>query len=141
MKRIMIRLGLSLILAVSWGVQRLPAQTPAPPAGAPGTPAPSASAPALPPRSTAAPEAGCSSCGKGLTSSGPLQGVYQRCHACANKLGMGCSTNIDSPGCGNWRTHCVFAFGSCHAFFGESCNPFPQPATPRPQGTYEGYGR
>lgn len=40
-----------------------------------------------------------------------------------NKHGMCCETNAFYPACGNLRYEWNFIFGSCRAFFPESCPP------------------
>jgi hypothetical protein len=44
-------------------------------------------------------------------------------HAHLNRQGHHCASNVGSLGCGSWRADCIFAFGSCRAFFGEPCFP------------------
>jgi hypothetical protein len=44
-------------------------------------------------------------------------------HAHLNRQGHHCAATVGSYGCGSWRADCVFAFGSCRAFFGEPCFP------------------
>ena len=145
MNRRMIRLGLSLVLAVSWGAGRLPAQSPN---YNPGTPPPPVYAPGIPPAEVAPREPTLRTLlpTPAISNDGPAahatKSTFWHLHECANKHGMCCSTNVDSPGCGNFRTHFVFHFGSCHEWFGEACNPRPQRAIPMPQqtGAYEGWG-
>ncbi len=47
---------------------------------------------------------------------------------CGHKRGLfgkkqGCDADMNGLGCGNFRTEATFLFGSCRAFFGESCLP------------------
>jgi hypothetical protein len=42
-----------------------------------------------------------------------------------NGFGMCCKSTVDHPGCGSIRSHAVFAFGSCHGWFGEGCEQDP----------------
>lgn len=49
-------------------------------------------------------------------------------HGCGHKRGLfgkkqGCDADMNGLGCGNFRTEATFLFGSCRAFFGESCQP------------------
>jgi len=106
-KRATIRLGLSLVLATGWWVQRLPAQTPSP------LP-PAAVAPASCPALVADPAHG--------PGDPERQHLFTRV---ANKYGMGCYATHDSFGCGSAHAHLTFIFGSCRAFFGEPCQPNP----------------
>jgi hypothetical protein len=124
MNRRMIRVGLSLVLAVGWGAGRLPAQTPGTPVPPPGTPA----------IQEAPVEAGRGGFRRPLASAAHT--TYWHSKATANKVGMCCSAYVDSPGCGSLHSHLVFQFGSCHGWFGEACNPFPQRPNPAPQGEY-----
>jgi hypothetical protein len=115
MKTSMIRVGLSLILAVGWGITRLPAQEVLPP----GTPVRVESAPNSFPRPVA----------------NAIHGTYWAGKATANKAGLCCAANVDSIGCSNLRSHLVFQLGSCRDWFGEACDPTRQSARPLPQGT------
>ena len=105
MKRCSMRLGLSLILAMGWWVQRLPAQTPtAPP-------------PAVPE------QAPCRGCALNSDApAGPQAGTQKRfIHKALNHFGLGCWTTHNSPGCGSLYSNVRFVFGSCHSFYGEPC--------------------
>jgi hypothetical protein len=54
---------------------------------------------------------------------------------------FGCWASHLGDGCGSFRSHMVFVFGSCRAFYGEGCQkapPPPYPPTPGQPG-YEGY--
>lgn len=38
---------------------------------------------------------------------------------------VGCWSDINHTGCGNLKSECTFAFGSCHDFYKEQCEPCP----------------
>ena len=105
MKRWTVRLGLSLMVAAGWWVQRLPAQTAGAPAPAIVIPAPTPLPPVAPPVYSADP-------------AGPAKGPIK---AYFNKLGRCCSSDVNSPGCGGTRAELQFIFGSCRYWFGEPC--------------------
>ena len=42
-----------------------------------------------------------------------------------NSHGMGCASNFNNLGCGNFCSEFKFIFGSCRTFFGQSCVPNP----------------
>jgi hypothetical protein len=110
MKRTTIRVGLSLMVAVGWWVQKVPAQTPT--AAAPTVVIEAACpAPALTP----------------IDSSSPTS-VRQWFKQVANHYGRCCSSDLNNPGCMGWRAEAQFVFGSCRYFFGEPCLP---PAPPK----------
>jgi hypothetical protein len=109
MKRCTVRLGLSLMVAMSWWVQRLPAQAPA---------APPPAAPA---------QAPC--CGARDDNPPPLSAQNGLLHRVLNKHGLGCFTTHNTVGCGSLHSELTFFFGSCRAFFGEPCMAAP-PRTP-----------
>ncbi len=115
MKRCTVRLGLSLILAMGWWVQRLPAQTPIPPA--PVAPA----------------QAPCCGGAESSMPPGPDQpGPYKSpLRQWLNHCGVGCWTSHNSPGCGSLHSTLTFVFGSCRSFFGEPCLAPPPPGAPR----------
>jgi hypothetical protein len=98
MKRHMLRLGLSLMLAAGWWVQRLPAQTPQPSCSC----AAASQAPAS----------------QGAGADVPYRSWLRRV---GNHFGLCCWTTHNQPGCGSLRAETVFFFGSCHAYFGEPC--------------------
>jgi len=51
------------------------------------------------------------------------------------KCNIHCWSCLTCPGCGNGKTECIFAFGSCHAFFGQPClAPPTTPAAVTPYG-------
>jgi hypothetical protein len=109
MKRWTVRLGLSLMLAMGWWVQRLPAQAPtAPPPGP--VEAPLVASPVLAP-APASP-------GSDQTPTSPY--LLRRM---LNRHGVGCYTTLNSPGCGSCHSEYIFFFGSCRQFFGEPCQP------------------
>jgi hypothetical protein len=108
MKRGMVRLGLSLIVAMGWWVQRLPAQDPPAPPPAPCCPG---AAPVLEPGPA------------GEAAHPERNGLLTRI---ANRHGMGCYSTHDSPGCGSLHSELTFIFGSCRSFFGEPCQPYPR---------------
>jgi hypothetical protein len=103
MKRCTVRLGLSLMLAMGWWVQRLPAQAPA---------APAPLAPA---------QAPCCNSAAGADASTDQSGPTSALRRAFNKHGVGCATSHNVPGCGSLRSELTFFFGSCRVFFGEPC--------------------
>jgi hypothetical protein len=111
MKRITIRIGLSLMVAAGWWVQKLPAQTPTEP---------------LPPivnqRACPAPAP------TPIDSSSSPTSVRQWFKQVANNYGRCCSSDVNNPGCMGWRAEAQFVFGSCRYWFGEPCLP---PAPPK----------
>jgi hypothetical protein len=114
MKRCTVRLGLSLMLAMGWWVQRLPAQAPAAP-----SPAPQAQAPCA-----------CAAAQNGYA--GPEQpGQGNAVRRAFNRHGVCCYTTHNVPGCGSLHSELTFIFGSCRVFFGEPClNPPPRVPAP-----------
>jgi hypothetical protein len=46
------------------------------------------------------------------------------------KCNIHCWSCLNCPGCGNCKTECTFIFGSCHAFYGQPCQPPPGSAWP-----------
>jgi hypothetical protein len=107
MKRHMVRLGLSLMVAVGWGVQSLPAQE----------------------ASAVVPASACSSC-KSQSHPGSVQQIGEPAKhlsvRLANHHGMACVSNQDNwGGCGCFCSEMRFIFGSCRSFFGEPCQPIP----------------
>ena len=114
MKRSTVRLGLSLMLAMGWWVQRLPAQAPvAPPPAAPAQ-APCCGASAI----------------DGVTGMPDPTVPRSRFQRALNRCGLGCYTTHNVPGCGSLHSELTFIFGSCRQFFGEPCfaRPLPYPA-------------
>ena len=109
MKRFAVRLGLSLMVAAGWWVQRLPAQT----AGGqqPVLVVPSQVAPAVP-----LPQMPISSADAFPGSKGPILSYF-------NKHGRCCSSDVNSTGCGGTRAELQFILGSCRYWFGEPCLP------------------
>jgi hypothetical protein len=111
MKRCTVRLGLSLMLAMGWWVQRLPAQAPIAPA-----PAAPASAPC---------------CASSQNPPADGQQLHQGLRRLLNRHGLCCQGSHDSPTCGSLHSELTFIFGSCRQFFGEPClvpprhNPVP----------------
>lgn len=107
MKRVMVRLGLSLMVAAGWWVQRLPAQS----AGAP------------------APLIVISATGDRAAPVESVQrpGLLVRWHdynkEFLNKYGRCCSSDVNNPGCSGLRSDLQFVFGSCRYWFGEPCLP------------------
>ena len=115
MRRSTVRLGLSLMLAAGWWVQRLPAQAPTAP---------------VPPVSARAPCcAAHDSIGADET---PEPAPKTRLQQTLNRCGLGCWTTHNVPGCGSLRSELTFVFGSCRAFFGEPCMSAPPPRLPVP---------
>jgi hypothetical protein len=110
MKRSTIRLGLSLMLAMGWWVQRLPAQTPAAPLPAHSAPCHCASVldPDAPP--------------------GPQRKTFTV--RALNHFGLCCASSHNQPTCGNLHSELTFIFGSCRQFFGEPCLPPPPHGVP-----------
>jgi hypothetical protein len=110
MKRTMIRVGLSLMVAVGWWVQKVPAQTPtteiAPVVNRAACPGPAQTP---------------------IDSSSPTT-VRQWFKQVANHYGRCCSGDLNNPGCMGWRAEAQFVFGSCRYFFSEPCLP---PAPPK----------
>jgi hypothetical protein len=115
MKRVMIRVGLSLMVAAGWWVQRLPAQSSAaapvpllvykaPSATVEVTPA-SAREPMLPAVRNYLVE-----------QKEAVKGYF-------NKYGRCCSSDMNNPGCMGPRAELQFVFGSCRYWFGEPCLP------------------
>ena len=130
MKRCTVRLGLSLMLAAGWWVQRLPAQAPAAPAPAV---APAPVAPAAPTPMMAPAQAPCCGAGAGVADGMPgPPGPQSRLQRALNRCGLGCFTTHNVPGCGSLHSELTFMFGSCRQFFGEPCFarplPYPVPA-------------
>lgn len=71
----------------------------------------------------------CSSC-----ESGSQPGFFRRCFpkpwgGCHNdgSNAVGCYANHNDFGCGSFASDGVFIFGTCRAFFGQSCNKRPGP--------------
>jgi hypothetical protein len=112
MKRCTIRIGLSLMVAVGWWVQKVPAQTPATEV----TPVVNRAAC---PASALTP----------IDSSSPTS-VRQWFKQVTSKYGRCCSSDLNNPGCMGWHAEAQFIFGSCRVFFGEPCLP---PAPPKRQ--------
>ena len=110
MKRTTIRVGLSLMVAVGWWVQKVPAQTPT-------TATPIAVIEASTPAPALTP----------IDSSSPTS-VKQWLKQVANRYGRCCSGDLNNPGCMGWRAEAQFVFGSCRYFFSEPCLP---PAPPK----------
>jgi hypothetical protein len=110
MKRSTVRLGLSLLVAMGWWVQRLPAQAPTAPE-APSPPARLSPAPVL---------ASAPCCGgeAGPDQPGPPKTLLRQA---LNRHGVGCYTTHNVPGCGSLHSELTFIFGSCRVFFGEPC--------------------
>jgi hypothetical protein len=52
---------------------------------------------------------------------------------CLQRFGVGCWAHLNNTTCGSLRSELEFVFGSCRAFFGESCKHGP-PVVPIPQG-------
>lgn len=105
MKTWTVRLGLSLMVVVSFWADRLPAQEvllvpaiPYEPAhhGSPTYP--------LTPRPLPAP-------------------ADHHLRRMLNSHGMGCQDDLYSPACNSWHYHMRFAFGSCRSFFDIPCEP------------------
>jgi hypothetical protein len=46
-----------------------------------------------------------------------------RLHGLLNQHGMACQSNARWGACGNFHYDCAFIFGSCRSFFGERCDP------------------
>jgi hypothetical protein len=125
MKRCMVRLGLSLMLAMGWWVQRLPAQAPAAPTPAAPT-APALAAPVYAPA-----QAPCACAADGMTGQPGQRSRLAR-------IGLGCYTTHNSPGCGSLHSELTFIFGSCRQFFGEPC--FARPVQyPAPEYGFYGH--
>jgi hypothetical protein len=107
MKQVMVRLGLSLMVAAGWWVQRLPAQSAS-------APAPliviSATADVAPPVQSA-------------DQAGHLARWHEHTKEFLNKYGRCCSSDVNNPGCSGWRADLQFVFGSCRYWFGEPCLP------------------
>jgi hypothetical protein len=107
MKTWTLRLGLSLMVVVSFWTSRSPAQellivpeTPYAPGYQPIAPTPILPRPA-PPRSPYA------------------------CQRCLNSHGVGCADDPFYPTCGSLHYELRFMFGSCHSFFDQPCAPAP----------------
>lgn len=107
MKRVMIRVGLSLMVAAGWWVQRLPAQS----AGAP--------APLIVVQATCEAPASV----EPARRPGPLVRWQESTVAFLNKYGRCCSSDVNNPGCSGFRSDLQFVFGSCRYWFGEPCLP------------------
>jgi hypothetical protein len=126
MKRNAIRVGLSLLVAVGWWVQKLPAQTP--PAPLP----PVVNQPACPPDPLAALPPVVNQAASPAVALTPIDSstptFRQRLKQVANKYGRCCSSDMNNPGCMGPRAELQFIFGSCRYWFGEPCLP---PAPPR----------
>src|SRR5271166_4324106 len=62
----------------------------------------------------------------------PIRNTLQR-------FGVGCWAHVSSVTCGSLRSNLTFVFGSCRAYFGESCAhgppAVPMPEEPRPPST------
>ena len=116
MKRPLLWLGLSLIVAMGSWVRPLPAQQPITPVP---TPVPA----------TLAAGVGCASCAANQANGQP-QGRHGAVFQWFQRHGYGCGADPDmscaSP-CQDWR----FVFGSCRSFFGETCNPLPPHPAPQ----------
>jgi hypothetical protein len=115
MKRSMVRLGLSLMLAAGWWVQRLPAQS----------------------------TCSCSSDAQGAVApendaEHPHRTFWRRV---GNHFGLCCWTTHNHPGCDSLHSEMVFFYGSCHSFFGEPCLVPPPNRLPSPQAIYQPWGR
>ena len=52
----------------------------------------------------------------------PAPRPYQRL---LNSHGLGCASNFNQVGCGNFWSEFRFVFGSCRTFFGQPCIPNP----------------
>src|SRR5579864_7348737 len=102
LQRMTIRLGLSLLVAAGWWVQRLPAQDPAP-------------ATTIPPASTLP-----------AVSAPPVfstvDGQYKSwIRRTLDKYGRCCAATPESIGCMSTHAELVFGWGSCRLWFGEPC--------------------
>jgi hypothetical protein len=42
-----------------------------------------------------------------------------------HRYGLHCFAEINSLGCGSWKSDFQFVFGSCHTFYGQPCIPQP----------------
>ena len=102
-KRPLLWLGLSLIVALGSWTHPLPAQ---PPAAAP----------------VAAESAGCATCGP--RGDGPQAGQRPGLRTWLQRQGYLCQYDPDLS-CSSPHQHLRFVFGSCRSFFGETCNPLP----------------
>jgi hypothetical protein len=135
MNRWTIRVGLSLMIALGWWAQRLPAQTPVIRAQA----GPAVVQPA--PVEVGVPvESSVSAHGPIVTRLlAPINHLGDAGTAVAKRFGMCCKSTIDHPGCGSAREHLVFTFGSCHAWFGEGCEASPFHSWTPPRAIPEEY--
>jgi hypothetical protein len=95
---------------------QLNAQTPAPNAPIETVPAPKASAPAITVPAVVVNAGPAVDVTPPPVSPRPLQRLL-------NSHGMGCASNFNNLGCGNFCSEFKFVFGSCRTFFGQSCIP------------------
>jgi hypothetical protein len=116
MKRCMVRLGLSLMLAVGWWVQRLPAQAPCSCSADPSGP--------VAPDTDADPDH-------------PHRTFWKQV---GNHFGICCWTTHNHPGCDSCHSTMVFFWGSGRAFFGEPCLQQPPNRLPAPLAIYQPWG-
>jgi hypothetical protein len=111
MKIGMMRLGLSLMIVVSFWTSRLPAQEVFVVPETHYEPDRHAPSPGFVPVPKPAP-------------------ADNHARRSLNHVGMGCQDDYYSPVCGSWRYEVRFIFGSCHSFFETPCAPF-QPCADR----------
>jgi len=129
-------IGLTIVSSVWADAPVLPSPSVLPPLGPSMGPVPAPLAPnlgwanfpgnALIPGSPYAPSPG------GYVPPPPVPAPGMGC-PCLNRHGLGCWAHHDQFGCSSLHSTLVFQFGSCRAFFGETCRQ-ESPPLPIPNG-------